>query len=275
MAGLTRKLLPAACVATLLFATVLVVAQNKAASYFEQNCTACHSIGGGVLAGPDLKDVTKRADRHWLVEFIRNPDAKIAAKDPHALKLVQEAQGMVMPGFADINEEFGEELLQYIDQQSGGSTAAAAPVTVAGDASRGRTLFVGARHLANGGTGCMACHRVATVAAGGGKLGPELTLVYRKLGGDRGLPAWLRNPPTSVMAAIFRARPLTEAEVGDLTAFLRETSEASQQLSDSPVRRVQLAGIGGSLLAFVVAGVYWRGRMRSVRQKILGRRGER
>jgi mono/diheme cytochrome c family protein len=274
MPRLIRHLRQFSFVIALLFITVHAFGQDKVRDYFEQNCTSCHSIGGGVLAGPDLKDVSKRADRHWLVEFIRNPDANIAAKDKYALRLVQDAQGMTMPGFVDLNEEFGEELLQYIDRQSsGGATAATAPVM--GDANRGRTIFVGAKPLANGGTACMACHRAAAVASGGGRLGPELTLVHRKLGGDRGLPPWLSNPPTRVMTAVYRSRPLTAAEVADLSSFFRETSEASQQLSNAPLHRVQLFGIGGSLFVFIVAGVFWRGRIRSVRRAVLGQRGGR
>jgi mono/diheme cytochrome c family protein len=274
MARLIRKLCHASFVLTLLFIAAHAFGQDKVGGYFEQNCASCHSIGSGVLAGPDLKDVTKRADRHWLVEFIRNPDAKISAKDEYALRLVQDAQGITMPGFADLNEEFGEELLRYIDQQSsGGATAAPAPVL--GDANRGRAIFVGAKPLASGGTACMACHRAAAVASGGGRLGPELTLVHRKLGGDRGLQPWLSNPPTKVMAAVYGARPLTTAEVADLASFFRETSEASRQLSNAPVHRVQLFGIGGSLLVFIVVGVCWRGRIRSVRRAVLGQRGGR
>lgn len=277
MPRLIRKLRPSLLVHALLFIFITVhsVGQEKAGAYFDENCASCHSIGGGVLVGPDLKDVTKRADRHWLVEFIRNPDAKIAAKDKYALQLLQDAQGMAMPEFANLNEELGEELLQYIDRQSaagGAPTAAAAPLL--GDPGRGRAIFIGAKHLTNGGTACMACHRAATVASGGGQLGPELTLVHHKLGGDRGMPPWLSNPPTKVMAAVYRFRPLTAAEIADLTSFFRETSEASRQLSNAPLRQVQLFGIGGSLFLFVVAGVFWCRRIRSVRKAVLGERGD-
>ncbi|HET7183603.1 MAG TPA: c-type cytochrome [Terriglobales bacterium] len=275
MPRLIRHLRQISVVIALLFITVHAFGQDRVHDYFDQNCSSCHSIGGGVLAGPDLKNVTKRADRHWLVEFIRDPDAKISAKDKYALQLVQEAQGITMPGFADINNEFGEQVLQYIDQQSSGGALAAAPPAGLGDANRGRTIFVGARPLRNGGTACMACHRAASVASGGGRLGPELTLVHRKLGGDRGMPPWLSNPPTQVMATVYRSRPLTAAEVADLTSFFRETSEASRQLSNAPLHRVQMFGLGGSLVLFVVAGVCWRGRIRSVRRAVLGQRGAR
>ncbi len=222
--------------------------------------------------GPDLKGVTQRAPRHWLVEFIRNPDAKIAAKDPYATRIVAESQGMVMPGFSDVTEEFGEGLLEYIDQQSAASNAPAT-AGVAGDPARGRKLFLGKRRLSNGAAACIACHQASGLPLVGGRLGPDLSVVHRKLGGDRGLASWLRNPPTPLMSTIFRSGPLTTEEAADLTAFLRTTLETSKQLSEAPLRRVQAIGLGGSLLAFVIAGVVWRGRLSGVRRHVPRKRG--
>ena len=33
---------------------------QQASDFFQQNCTSCHTIGGGRLTGPDLKDVPRR-----------------------------------------------------------------------------------------------------------------------------------------------------------------------------------------------------------------------
>jgi cytochrome c2 len=35
----------------------------EAVGFFRQNCTSCHTIGGGRLTGPDLKNVTRQKDR--------------------------------------------------------------------------------------------------------------------------------------------------------------------------------------------------------------------
>lgn len=242
------------------------------AAYFEQNCSSCHTVGGGPSVGPDLKGVTQRAPRPWLIEFIRNPDAKIATKDPYAARIVAESQGIVMPGFPDVTEQFGEGLLEYIDQQSAASNTPAAAV-VASDPVRGRELFLGKRRLSNGAAACIACHQASGLPLAGGRLGPDLSVVHRKLGGDRGLASWLRNPPTPLMSTIFRARPLTTEEAADVTSFLRTTTENSRQLSEAPLRRVQAIGLGGSLLAFVIAGVVWRGRLDGVRRHVLRKRG--
>ena len=45
--------------------------------FFRQNCMNCHTIGGGRLTGPDLKDVSQRKDREWLIGFMMNPKAYI------------------------------------------------------------------------------------------------------------------------------------------------------------------------------------------------------
>ena len=58
----------AALSALLLWGSEITWAQDTAA-FFKQNCTSCHTIGGGRLTGPDLKDVTTRKDRAWFVQF--------------------------------------------------------------------------------------------------------------------------------------------------------------------------------------------------------------
>ncbi len=260
--------------AVLFVASTTLAWQATPSTYFEQNCSSCHTIGGGPSVGPDLKNVTQRASRHWLVEFIRDPDAKIAAKDPYATKIVAEAEDTVMTGSPDVTEEFGEALLEYIDQQSGAPAVSAAP-SVAGDAARGRELFLGKRRLSNGAAACIACHDASGLPLAGGRLGPNLSAAHQKLGGDRGLASWLHNPPTKMMSTIFRSAPLTTEEASDLAAFLRVTTEGTSRLSQAPVRRVQAIGIAGALLAFLIAGVIWRGRIAThgVRRQVLRNRG--
>jgi mono/diheme cytochrome c family protein len=234
--------------------------QTTPSAYFEQNCSACHTIGSGASVGPDLKNVTQRAPRHWLVEFIHDPEAKIAAKDPYAIKIVADSQGVVMTPSPDVTGEFGEALLEYIDQQSGVPVATLAPL-VQGNAVHGRELFLGRRRFSNGGATCIACHQVSGLPYAGGRLGPDLSAAYQKLGGDRGLSSWLQKPPSRMMSTIFRTAPLSPEESADLAAFFGAASDASAQLSHAPVRRVQAIGLAGSLLVLLIAGVVWRNRL--------------
>jgi mono/diheme cytochrome c family protein len=55
------------------------------ASDFKTNCSSCHTIGGGPLQGPDLKDVEKRQERAWLVRFILDPGGVIDSGDAYAV----------------------------------------------------------------------------------------------------------------------------------------------------------------------------------------------
>ena len=252
------------------FSSMPLASQSAPSTYFDQNCSSCHTIGGGTSVGPDLKNVTQRASRQWLVEFIRDPDSKIAAKDPYAVKLAADAQGMAMPGFPDVTQQLGEALLEYINQQSG---TLSAPPALEGDPGRGRDLFLGKRRLANGAAACIACHQASGLPVAGGRLGPNLSDVHQKFGGDRGLSSWLHSPPTALMATMFRAAPLTADEAADITAFLRTSDENPRQLNQAPLHRVQAIGLGGSLLTFVIAGVVWRRRLSGVRRQFLRKRG--
>ncbi len=87
--------------------------------YFKTTCQSCHTIGGGRLAGPDLKDVSERQERAWLVEFILDPASKLDSPDPYAKKIFDDAGGVFkMPKPANINNELAEKLLDLIDAES-------------------------------------------------------------------------------------------------------------------------------------------------------------
>src|SRR5690606_32017604 len=85
--------------------------------YFRQNCMSCHTIGGGRLTGPDLKDVSKRQDREWLVKFLLNPRAVIDSGDPYAKKILEESRNVPMPTPSGITPERAEKLLDLIEAE--------------------------------------------------------------------------------------------------------------------------------------------------------------
>ncbi len=43
-----------------------------------RGCTACHTMGGGRLVGPDLAGVTERRSAEFIVAMIVNPDSMLA-----------------------------------------------------------------------------------------------------------------------------------------------------------------------------------------------------
>jgi mono/diheme cytochrome c family protein len=87
---------------------------SQGQAIFENICAMCHTIGDGILVGPDLKDVTSRRDRDWLISFITRPDQLIAQGDPQAIQLLEQYNGMLMPTFG-LSEQEAEAALVYIE----------------------------------------------------------------------------------------------------------------------------------------------------------------
>jgi mono/diheme cytochrome c family protein len=54
-----------------------------------RGCTACHTMGGGRLVGPDLSGVSERRSPDWIIAMIVNPDSMLV-NDETAKKLLGE-----------------------------------------------------------------------------------------------------------------------------------------------------------------------------------------
>ena len=93
-------------------------AAQEAVSTFRQSCMSCHTVGGGRLVGPDLKNVEERQNRDWLVAFIMDPKGVLASGDPYALKLKDEAGGVIMPPIVGMSRERAEAILDLIAAES-------------------------------------------------------------------------------------------------------------------------------------------------------------
>lgn len=271
----TERLGPAALVAGLLVAAGPASAQD-AATFFGQNCAACHTIGGGLLTGPDLKDVSSRKDRAWLARFIQNPKTLIDAGDPYANQLLQEARGVMMPALPGLTPALAESLLNLIDIESqlpksrfAGLQLSDRPFTPA-DIDRGLQLFTGTARTAADGPACLSCHSVGGVGAmGGGKLGPDLTLVYERLGGRRGLGAWLAAPATPTMQTLFRQTALGPEEIESLLAFFEDAVQRRAEADPVAPLTFFLIGLGGAVFGVVVFDFAWQRRFRSVRRRLI------
>jgi|SRR5215469_5329430 len=55
------------------------VSAQSAEAFYKRNCGACHTIGGGRMLGPDLKNVEQRKDRKWLIDFLMDHRRKRCA----------------------------------------------------------------------------------------------------------------------------------------------------------------------------------------------------
>jgi mono/diheme cytochrome c family protein len=252
---------------------------QEAATTFRQNCISCHTIGGGRLVGPDLKNVEERQSRAWLLDFIMDPRGVLASGDTYALNLKDAAGGVIMPPVVGLTRERAEAILDLILAESvleasqfAGLDIGDEPFSEA-DIERGKQIFRGDVHLTNGGPACLSCHTVEGVAAlGGGRLGPDLTKVYERLQGRKNLASWLLAPATETMQPIYAKASLTNEEILPLVAYLEAEARIGKEDTTTSQVIFLLLGLAGAVLGFVAADAAWSGRLRGVRRPLV--RGE-
>ncbi len=79
-----------------------------------KGCTACHTIGGGRLTGPDLAGVTERRNLEWIQNMILNPD-EMLEKDPVARELL--ATYMVKMTNQNVAPEQAQAIIMYLREK--------------------------------------------------------------------------------------------------------------------------------------------------------------
>ena len=265
------------CCACLVLVVGSAAFAQPPATIFAEQCSGCHTIGGGPGAGPDLKDVAARRSRAWLLQIIRNPQRLVAAKDPAFMALRNEFAGMEMPAFPDVTNAEAGALLDYIAQQSGTMSRPPEPQPASHPQSldTGKRLFTGERRLARGGAPCVSCHTVRGIGGlGGGRLGPDLTRSFERLGKAKGMAGWLSVTPTPVIATAYKRNALSPDEIGALTAFVQQASTAG--IDGGQDARLLFIGLaaGCTLLGLVAIGGTWRKRLRGVRENLESQRGD-
>jgi cytochrome c2 len=245
---------------------------------YRKNCYSCHTIGGGRLSGPDLKDVLSRKGERWLVDFIVNPKAMIDSGDPYALKLVRESNGQVMPTVSGMTKQRAELLLDLIMGESKKEKSTFAGLKIGNrpvfpkDIEHGRNLFMGIAKQKSGGPACIACHSVSGIGAfGGGKLGPDLTRVFERMRGRNGLAAWLSAPSTATMKPVYANYPIDSEEIFSFVAYFEDLTKKDVKVEKPSNVNFLLAGIGGSIFLLFLFDFVWRRRFRSVRSKLVSR----
>ncbi len=92
---------------------------------FKNNCAACHNVTAEKSVGPGLKGVSQRHDFPWLVTWIHNSQAMIAAGDPAAVKIYNEYNQAQMTSFPNLSEDDIKGILAYVDQANAAPAAAA------------------------------------------------------------------------------------------------------------------------------------------------------
>ncbi len=243
---------------------------------FRQNCMSCHTIGGGRLVGPDLRNVTERKDRAWLARFIVDPQGVIDSGDAYALKILDEARGVKMTAVPGMTIDRAMNLLDLIEAESMLEKSAFAGIKIsdrpftADDVAAGNRIFLGSHRLANRGPACVSCHSVNGIGVlAGGKLGPDLNAVFERLNGRKGLATWLSAPPTPIMQSVFNDHPLAEDEILPLVAFFADKAVAPPESGQAATLIFILLGMAGTAGALVLFDVAWRNRFRAVRRTLV------
>lgn len=259
--GAPRLARIAVCLATALLTAPAAWAGFDAAATFTLKCAGCHSVGKGVVVGPDLAGVTARRDKRWLHSFIRSSQGLVKRGDAAAAALFSKFKKK-MPDH-DFSDEEIDALLAFIE--AGGPRDAAGEIRQASSATpaevaRGRELFVGRRMLRNGGAACANCHAAGGVEDwGAGSLASDLTRVYDKYQ-DGGLTRALVESRFPLMSAAYRDRPLTADEVFALKAFLYAASRSPQPPLELASGAPFFLGFGGSSLVLLFTGRILRRR---------------
>ena len=238
------------------------------AAAFNARCSGCHSVGRGIVVGPDLQGVTSRHEARWLHSFIRSSQELIRQGDPAAVALFARYKKR-MPDHGLTDGEI-DALLAYV---AAGGPAAAARVRPAAEATpaevtRGRALFTGAAPLRHGGAACSSCHAAGEAGRlASGTLASDLTRVYVKYQ-DAGLARALEESEPPLMAGAYHNRPLTGEEIFALEAWLYQTARSPVPPDAGPADGLLFLSLGGSPLAL------WGGR-RVLRQRRRARRNGR
>ena len=183
---------------------------------FNQRCTACHTYGKGVKVGPDLKGVTARRQRPWLLKFIRSSQQVIASGDKTANELFRTYKRQRMPDWTDLSPQDVAAILDWL--------AADGPEQKPADERDAELASAGGRRA---GAGAVRRARAARQRR------PRLRRLphrarprpahrrHARAGADRHLPQVPRSradlvaaPPVHAAAAGARLRPLPGARRG-------------------------------------------------------------
>ena len=208
----------------------------------------------------------------------------IDSGDSYAVKLQQEARGVVMPNIAGMNQQQAQALLDLITSESklprsqfAGMQISDRPLTTQ-DIAKGKLVFLGEQQLSGGGPACISCHTVKGLTLlGGGRLGPDLTRVYERLQGRKGLAAWLLSPASPTMSPVFKDRAIQPDEILSLVALFEDSAKKGGQDDTTSLLNFFLLGVGGMVLGLISLDTLWKTRFRGVRRSMVHKddRGER
>ncbi len=169
--------------------------------YERYKCYVCHQFNGygGTLA-PDLSFEGSRAQRRWIIDFLKNPQT---LRPTLTLRMPQfnmtDDEAVVIADYLGLALQSPRVDVSSVDPKE----------FTSGQAALGKQLFEVKYQ-------CQSCH---TIGAAGGYVGPNLNNVGNWLNAAW-IEAWLKDPQSLVPGTIEPQRSFTDPEVQALTAYL-------------------------------------------------------
>ena len=201
------------------FSSINVNAQNGELLF--KQCAACHSIGGGRLVGPDLAGVLDRRTEDEIIRFVQNPaDFDVVMMAPQGLNPneIKDILEYIVANSPKVKEnETVVVQKEKVEEEV---------IITEDDIVLGEQLFEGTLSFENGGPSCITCHNVDyEQMMQGGLLAKDLTDVYTRVGGMNGIGGVLSGLPFPAMKATYGNNPLTDIEITQLQAFLKDAND--------------------------------------------------
>lgn len=110
-----------------------IISINLSAQSGEDNfktvCAACHTIGKGLLVGPDLKGSHNKHQEKWLIKWIKSSQTMVNEGDKKAVELFNQYNQIPMPDNPQFSDADAKAIIAYIKKESGDNTEAAAVTT--------------------------------------------------------------------------------------------------------------------------------------------------
>jgi mono/diheme cytochrome c family protein len=186
--------------------------------YERYKCYVCHQFNGfgGTLA-PDLSYEGSRAQRQWLIDFLKDP------------KTVRPTLVLRMPQF-NMTDQEAATLAAYIDTALNSPQVDTAAIDIKQFTPEKAVI---GKQLYEGKYACQSCH---TIGATGGYVGPNLNNAGNWLT-PAWIEAWLRNPQALVADTIEPRRVFTDDEIQALTAYLLTLRVSGKQQGAAQVAR--------------------------------------
>lgn len=228
-------------------------AEDQGQAVYTANCSSCHQSDGLGIPGsfPPLSGNPNVQDAAYVKTVVTG-----GLSGP--IEVLGATYDGVMPPFASLSDAEIDAVTAYIQAdafEAGGGGETLEP----GDVSIGEAIFLGANRLENAGPACVGCHTAANhQGMSGYTLGPDLTDLAVRYGGEEAVAAALSNPPSATMQPLFGGAPIADQERADLAAYFESISDA--EISRSPVDILLVTGVIGTIIFFALMLLATRSR---------------